>query len=159
MEKKTASQKTGLRADAQRNRDRILEVAKECFAARGDSVTLDDIVSQAGVGVGTLYRHFKTRDALIEAVYISEHEKLVLKAKELEETVPAIDALRQWLLSFVDMLATKRAMKESLNQLFSTKYDGTYRATFARPCNCCRRSAYSDRATGSAQGSRRNRLC
>ena len=110
-----------MRADAQRNRDRILEVAKNCFATNGDSVTLDDIVNEAGVGVGTLYRHFKTRDALVEAVYISEHEKLVHKAKELEESMPAVEALNFWLLAFADMLATKRAMKDSLNQLFSAK--------------------------------------
>lgn len=121
MNKKTTTQKPGMRADAQRNRDRILEAAKYCFATNGDTVSLDDIVNKAGVGIGTLYRHFKTRDALVEAVYITEHEKLVLKAKELESSMPAVDALKHWLLAFVDMLATKRAMKDSLNQLFSSK--------------------------------------
>ena len=110
-----------MRADAQRNLERILEVAKDCFAENGDSVTLDDIVNQAGVGIGTLYRHFKTRDALVEAVYISEHEKLVVKAREFEASMPAVDALQQWLLAFVDMLVTKKAMKNSLNQLFCAK--------------------------------------
>lgn len=110
-----------MRADAQRNRDRLLEAAKKCFSENGDSVTLDDIVAEAGVGVGTLYRHFKTRDALVEAVYISEHEKLVDKAKELEESMPEVEALKQWLLAFIDMLATKRAMRDSLNLLFCAK--------------------------------------
>ncbi|HEY9758322.1 MAG TPA: helix-turn-helix domain-containing protein [Oculatellaceae cyanobacterium] len=120
VEKKTRA-KIGQRVDAQRNRSRLLEAAKECFAKGGDAVTLDDIVNHAGVGIGTLYRHFKTREALIEAVYLTEHEKLVERAKELESSMSAVDALEQWLLSFVDMLATKRAMRESLNLLFSTK--------------------------------------
>jgi len=121
MDKKKATKSGGLRADAQRNRESILEAAKKCFAVNGDSVTLDEIVNQAGVGIGTLYRHFKTRDALVEAVYISEHEKLVLKAQELESSMPPVDALKIWLLAFVDMLATKRAMKGSLHLLFSVK--------------------------------------
>lgn len=120
-EKQNERQASGMRADAQRNRDRLLEAAKKCFSENGDSVTLDDIVAEAGVGVGTLYRHFKTRDALVEAVYISEHEKLVDKAKELEESMPEVEALKQWLLAFIDMLATKRAMRDSLNLLFCAK--------------------------------------
>ena len=121
MKKETPTEKTGMRADAMRNRERILEAAKNCFAANGDAVSLDDIVNEAGVGIGTLYRHFKTRDALVEAVYISEHEKLVVKAQELEASETAVEALRKWLLAFVDMLATKRAMKSSLSLLFSAK--------------------------------------
>jgi AcrR family transcriptional regulator len=121
MTKETPTAKTGMRADAMRNRERILEAAKNCFSANGDDVSLDVIVNEAGVGIGTLYRHFKTRDALVEAVYISEHEKLVLKAAELEKSETAVEALRQWLLAFVDMLATKRAMKSSLSLLFSAK--------------------------------------
>jgi AcrR family transcriptional regulator len=74
------------RTDAQRNRERILEVAKEAFSRRGANASLDDIAKEAGVGAGTLYRHFPTRDALIEAVYRTEVEKLA--AAERSSEVP-----------------------------------------------------------------------
>ena len=121
MKETNAERKPAMRADAQRNRNEILSKAKDCFAARGDSVTLDQIVRAAGVGIGTLYRHFPTREALIEAVYLAEHEKLVERAKELEVSMTPVDALKHWLMSFVDMLETKRSMRESLNLLFSQK--------------------------------------
>jgi AcrR family transcriptional regulator len=121
MKETNQERKPGMRADAQRNRSRILESAKECFGKHGDAATLDDIVGHAGVGIGTLYRHFATREALIEAVYLIEHEKLVARAAELERSQTPVEALRQWLMSFVDMLETKRSMRESLNLLFSAK--------------------------------------
>src|ERR1039458_1210739 len=93
------------RTDAQRNRERILEVAKEAFTRYGADASLDDIAKQAGVGAGTLYRHFPTRDALIEAVYRSEVEKLAAAGRKFAETMPPIDALRSWMLLFVDHLA------------------------------------------------------
>src|SRR5262249_40906081 len=70
------------RVDAQRNRERILEVAKEAFSRSGANASLDDIAKQAGVGPGTLYRHFPTRDALIEAVYRTEVEKLAVAERK-----------------------------------------------------------------------------
>src|ERR1700730_14187790 len=76
------------RADAQRNRERILEVAKATFARRGGDATLDDIAKQAGVGPGTLYRHFPTREALIEAVYRAEVEKLAAAQQKLALELP-----------------------------------------------------------------------
>ena len=79
------------RTDAQRNRGRILEVAKEAFTRFGADASLDDIARQAGVGAGTLYRHFPTRDALIEAVYRSEVEKLAAAERRFAETMPPID--------------------------------------------------------------------
>src|SRR5215472_6275819 len=90
------------RRDAQRNRERILEVAKEAFTRSGADASLDDIAKQAAVGAGTLYRHFPTRDALIEAVYRSEVEKLAASARKFAETLSSIEALRAWMLLFID---------------------------------------------------------
>src|ERR1035438_4564844 len=90
------------RADAQRNRERILEVAKEAFTRSGANTSLDDIAKQAGVGAGTLYRHFPTRDDLLEAVYRTEVEKLAAAERKFAETLPPIEALRAWMLLFVD---------------------------------------------------------
>jgi predicted SnoaL-like aldol condensation-catalyzing enzyme len=81
------------RTDAQRNRERILGVAKEAFTRRGANASLDDIAKEAGVGAGTLYRHFPSRDALIEAVYRTEVEKLATAQREFAETMPPIRGL------------------------------------------------------------------
>jgi AcrR family transcriptional regulator len=105
------------RADAQRNRIRLLETAKAAFAEKGSGASLDEIARTAGVGAGTLYRHFPTRDALIEAVYRNETEQLVAAATRLAERHPPIRALRQWLLLFVDYMATKHGMYEALNSI------------------------------------------
>ncbi len=96
------------RADAQRNRERILEVAKEVFTRDGGSASLDDIARQAGIGPGTLYRHFPNRDTLIEAVYRSEVEKLAAAEKRFAATMPPLEALRAWMLLFIDHVAGKR---------------------------------------------------
>src|SRR5215472_1932840 len=90
------------RADAQRNRERILEVAKEAFARHGANASLDDIAKQVGVGPGTLYRHFPTRQELLQAVYQAELEKLAAAGQKLAQTMAPTDALRAWLLLFVD---------------------------------------------------------
>src|ERR1035441_5657905 len=105
------------RTDAQRNRERILEVAKEAFTRFGADASLDDIARQAGVGAGTLYRHFPTRDALIEAVYRTEVEKLAAVEKKFSENLPPIEALRAWMLLFVDHIATKQIIAPALNSL------------------------------------------
>jgi AcrR family transcriptional regulator len=105
------------RTDAQRNRERILEVAKEAFTRFGANASLDDVARQAGVGAGTLYRHFPTRDALIEAVYRSEVEKLAAAQRKFTETLPPIDALRNWMLLFVDHIATKQIIAPALNSV------------------------------------------
>src|SRR5579864_3957743 len=105
------------RTDAQRNRERILGVAKEAFTRRGANASLDDIAKEAGVGAGTLYRHFPTRDALIEAVYRTEVEKLAAAERKFAETMPPIEALRAWMLLFVDHIATKRIIAPALNSL------------------------------------------
>jgi AcrR family transcriptional regulator len=105
------------RADAQRNRIRLLETAKAAFAEKGAAASLDEIARTAGVGAGTLYRHFPTRDALIEAVYRNETAQLVAAAARLAETHPPTVALREWLLLFVDYMATKQGMYEALNSI------------------------------------------
>jgi AcrR family transcriptional regulator len=105
------------RADAQRNRERILEVAKQEFTRSGADTSLDDIARQAGVGPGTLYRHFPTREELLKEVYRTEMEKLAAAAQKLGETMPPVEALRAWLLLFVDAIAAKQLIAPALNAL------------------------------------------
>ncbi|HYZ87264.1 MAG TPA: TetR/AcrR family transcriptional regulator [Bryobacteraceae bacterium] len=105
------------RTDAQRNRERILEAAKEAFTRSGANTSLDDIARQAGVGAGTLYRHFPTRDELLEAVYRTEVEKLAAAQRKFAEDLAPIEALRAWMLLFVDYIATKKIIAPALNTL------------------------------------------
>jgi len=105
------------RTDAQRNRERILEAAKEAFTRRGANASLDDIAKEAGVGAGTLYRHFPNRDALIEAVYRTEVGKLAAAQRKFAETMPPIEALRAWMMLFVDYIATKQIIASALNSV------------------------------------------
>jgi AcrR family transcriptional regulator len=112
---KTPSRKP--RTDATRNRERILEVAKEAFTRSGANASLEDIARQARVGAGTLYRHFPTRDELLEAVYRTEVEKLAAAQRKLAETLPPIEALRAWMLMFVDYIGTKKIIAAALNTL------------------------------------------
>jgi AcrR family transcriptional regulator len=116
------------RTDALRNRERILEVAKGAFTRRGADASLDDIAKRAGVGAGTLYRHFPTRDALIEAVYRSEVEKLAAAAHGFAAAMSPIEALRAWLLLFVDYIAAKHIIAPALNSVAggpSRLYEGS----------------------------------
>jgi AcrR family transcriptional regulator len=115
--KRTHSKDRKPRTDAQRNRELILEVAKESFTQSGANASLDDIAKQAGVGPGTLYRHFPTREELIEAVYRTEVEKLSAAERTFAETMPPLDALRAWMLLFVDYIATKKIIAAALNSL------------------------------------------
>ena len=103
------------RTDAQKNRERILEVAKEAFTRYGANTSLDDIAKEAEVGAGTLYRHFPTRDALIEAVYRTEVGKLAAAERELSAKLPPVEALRAWMLLFVDYIAAKHLIAPALN--------------------------------------------
>jgi AcrR family transcriptional regulator len=105
------------RTDAQRNRERILETAKESFTRLGAEASLDEIARQAGVGAGTLYRHFPTRDALIEGVYRSEVEKLAAAAPKFAETMTPVEALRAWMLLLVDYIAAKHIIAPALNSI------------------------------------------
>jgi AcrR family transcriptional regulator len=105
------------RADAERNRIRLLATAKAAFAEKGSGASLDEIARIAGVGAGTLYRHFPNRDALVAAVYRNETEQLIAAADRVAETHPPVTALREWLLLFVDYIATKHGMYEVLNSV------------------------------------------
>jgi len=105
------------RSDAQRNRERILEVAKHEFTRSGANASLEEIAKKAGVGPGTLYRHFPTREELLVAVYRSEMEKLAVVGRTLADTLPPVEALRAWLLLFVDAVETKQIIAPVLNTL------------------------------------------
>lgn len=105
------------RADAERNRLRLLDAAKQAFADRGAGASLEEIARTAGVGIGTLYRHFPTREALIEAVYRNESEQITAVAERLAQTQAPVEALRQWLVLFIDYMAAKHGMYEALNSL------------------------------------------
>jgi AcrR family transcriptional regulator len=105
------------RADARRNRERILEIAKVAFTRSGANISLDDVAKQAGVGTGTLYRHFPTRDALLEAVYRTEVEKLAAAEGEFARKMPPVEALRAWMLLFVDYIAAKQIIAPALNTM------------------------------------------
>jgi AcrR family transcriptional regulator len=116
------------RTDARRNRERILEVAKEAFTRSGANASLDDVAKDAAVGAGTLYRHFPTRDALIEEVYRTEVEKLAAAERKFSEAMPPVEALRAWMLLFVDYIATKQIIAPALNSLVggpSKLYEGS----------------------------------
>lgn len=116
------------RTDALRNRQRILEVAKEAFTRFGAEASLDEIAKQASVGAGTLYRHFPTRDALIEAVYHSEVEKLAAAQRKFAGAMAPVEALRAWMLLFVDYIAQKHIIAPALNTLVggpSRLYEGS----------------------------------
>jgi AcrR family transcriptional regulator len=102
------------RADALRNRDRLLEAAKTVFSAGGPDASLEAVAKTAGVGIGTLYRHFPTREALFEAVYRHEVQQLADLAERLKKETRPIEALRQWLRSIVRFVATKKGMSTAL---------------------------------------------
>jgi AcrR family transcriptional regulator len=105
------------RADAQRNRERILEVAKQVFTRRGVEVSMDEIAKRSKIGPGTLYRHFPTRDDLLAAVYISQVEKLAKAQKKFSAELPPVEALRAWLLVFIDYIIAKKIIAPALNAM------------------------------------------
>ena len=102
------------RADALRNRERVLEAAKMVFSSGGADASLEAVARRAGVGIGTLYRHFPTREALYEAVYRREVEQLGELAEQLKDEPEPIEALRRWLSSNVEFVATKKGMSAAL---------------------------------------------
>jgi len=106
-----------LRADAQQNRERILAAAKAGFTKNGADASLDEIARRAKVGAGTLYRHFPTRELLLEAVYQTEVEKLAAAQREFSRTMPPVEALRAWMLLFVDYIAAKQIISPALYTL------------------------------------------
>jgi AcrR family transcriptional regulator len=102
------------RADALRNRERVLEAAKIIFSSGGADASLEAVARRAGVGIGTLYRHFPTRETLYEAVYRREVEQLSELAEQLKNEPEPVDALRRWLGSNVEFVATKKGMSAAL---------------------------------------------
>ena len=101
------------RADARANRDKLVAAARALFTDKGTSAPLEEVAQRAGVGIGTLYRHFPTRQALLEAVYVDEVEAMARAAADLA-VLPPWEALSQWLHQYVGFAATKRALNEAL---------------------------------------------
>ena len=101
------------RADARRNYEKVLAAAREAFAEGGESTALEEIARRAGVGIGTLYRHFPNRQALLEALYVDEVEEVCRSAAELDGADPW-EALNGWFERFIGYLATKRALAHEL---------------------------------------------
>lgn len=112
-----------LRADARHNRDRLLEAAARAFAREGSEASLKAIAKDAGVGIGTLYRRFPTREGLIEATYRNETARLCAAASEILQDAPAAEALRTWMDRFVDYMATKHGMADALRTVLVTGGD------------------------------------
>lgn len=116
----TDSDARAVRSDAQRNRRRLLKAASRAFSSGGEGVGLEAIAKDAGVGIGTLYRHFPTREALVEAVYRNELARLRDSAGELLASEPPARALRAWMDGFADYVATKRGMAETLHAVYAS---------------------------------------
>jgi AcrR family transcriptional regulator len=123
------------RTDAVRNRERVLEAANAVFSAGGPDASLETVARAAGVGIGTLYRHFPTREALFEAVYRREVEQLADLAEQLKNEADPVAALRDWMRSNVKFVATKKGMSQALalaayknSELSSYSYDSLTRA-------------------------------
>src|SRR5437667_12872187 len=101
-----------MRADARRNHDKLVAAARAVFTEDGTSAPLEDVAERAGLGIGTLYRHFPTRQALLEAVYVDEVEAMARAADALS-ALPACDALSQWLHQYVGIAATQRPLHQA----------------------------------------------
>ncbi|CAN5472055.1 TetR/AcrR family transcriptional regulator [soil metagenome] len=105
------------RADAERNRKRLLQVAKTVFRRKGAEASLDEIAREAAVGIGTLYRHYPTRTDLVQAVYLDELALIEEAAIRLSDTHEPVDALRQWLFVFIEFMVAKRIVREVLETM------------------------------------------
>ena len=112
-----------LRADARVNHDRLLDAAARAFARDGVDASLKAIAQDAGVGIGTLYRRFPTRETLVEATYRNEVARLCASAPTLLETLSSVDALRTWMDRFVDFMSTKHAMADALRAVLVSQAD------------------------------------
>lgn len=139
-----------LRADAQANHDRLLEVAARTIAQKGADATLKAIAAEAGVGIGTLYRRFPTREDLIEAIYRNETARLCASAAELLEARTPLAALHAWMEAFIDYMLTKQGMADALPAILATREGlrlhsrealGKAVATLSRRRNRVRRAA------------------
>ena len=114
MKRKPPAPERKPRADSARNRQLLIDAAKAGFSGVGLDVSLEEIARRAGVGIGTLYRHFPSREAIVEAVYRREVEHLAEAVPQLLQTSPAGEALHKWMHLFVDFIATKRIIAPSL---------------------------------------------
>lgn len=114
MTEEPGSRQRKTRADAIRNRERVLEAAKTVFNQGGTEAGLEAVARQAGVGIGTLYRHFPTREALYEAVYRREVEQLTELARQLTAEMHPLEGLRRWMQALVEFVATKKGMAAAL---------------------------------------------
>jgi AcrR family transcriptional regulator len=112
-----------MRADARRNRDRLLEVASDAFKEHGVDASLEDIARDAGVGIGTLYRHFPSRDALMETVFRRNVDQLAESADEMLATMPPDQALAEWMQRFVAYVASKKGLAMHLKTVVSAESD------------------------------------
>lgn len=110
-----------LRADARRNRDALIAKARELFARGCFDLRFDDFAKLAGVGTGTLYRHFPTRQALAEAVYREELATICARGRELRDSLPADEALEAFLRGFVDHLHSHEGLARTLATLMATR--------------------------------------
>jgi AcrR family transcriptional regulator len=133
--KESADKTRKPRADAVRNRERVLEAAKAVFSAGGPEASLEAVAKAAGVGIGTLYRHFPTREALFEAVYRREVQQLADLAEQLKDEADPVEALRRWMRCNVEFVATKKGMSAALAlaayknpELFSFSHDQMIKA-------------------------------
>jgi AcrR family transcriptional regulator len=109
-----------MRADAQRNREQLLAAAVAAFSAEGPEVTLESIARDAGVGIGTLYRHFPSREALVDAAYRSELARLCDSVPGLLDEMPADKATRVWMDQFIEYMTTKRGMSDALRKVIAS---------------------------------------
>ncbi|MGN6335261.1 TetR/AcrR family transcriptional regulator [Mycobacterium sp.] len=109
-----------VRSDARRNRERLLQAAAAAFTAHGAAVSLESIARDAGVGIGTLYRHFPNREALVEAIYRAELAEVAAAAEQLLKRHPPRIALRRWMDRYASFVAAKRGMAESLQAIFAS---------------------------------------
>ena len=126
------------RSDAQQNRERILAAARKAFTKSGANASLEDVAKQAGVGIGTLYRHFSSREELLKAVYNNATEKLAKAGQEFAETLTPVEALRAWMMLFIDFIAEKQIIAPALNalvddprKLIEASYSQTWRTVRA----------------------------
>lgn len=128
-----------VRSDARRNRERLLHAAAAAFTANGASASLESIARDAGVGIGTLYRHFPNREALVEAVYQAELAEVAAAAGQLLKRHPPKIALRRWMDRYASFVAAKRGMAESLQAIFASGAIAPARLATASsaPSSCC----------------------
>src|SRR5580704_5098855 len=131
----TAKRRRKPRADSILNRERLLQAATEIFAAGGPQASLEAVARRAEVGIGTLYRHFPTREALFEAVYRREVDQLSELAEQLKSAPEPVEALRRWMRSNVELIATKKGMIAALalavqasSELYAYSFDRLTRA-------------------------------